>query len=225
MRNSGQFITEWLLSEDGIVSINLVVFPDIQPLQNRFDLAGSDSEAVSKALEIRALYALPFWDCLLLTQFDPTLFAQRVIKEAMLHNTISSLIQLSRKEIVQLPLILEEETRNIGINSRVLMNDGREMHIPLLDFHIPSYPANDRSVIAVLKELNLRGHLFRTNRSYHFIGEVLMDQTELVAFLSKAILLSPIIDKNWIAHQLIEGSCTIRLTRKAGQYPLLISKV
>lgn len=41
-----------------------------------------------------------------------------------------------------------------------------------------------------------------------------MSEDELVDFLAKGLLYGPITETRWIAHQIIERSCTLRVGRK-----------
>ncbi len=58
------------------------------------------------------------------------------------------------------------------------------------------------------------GFLLQSGESYHFYGKGLLDDRALVRFLGQALLLAPVIDRAWIAHQLIEGASALRISKK-----------
>lgn len=59
-----------------------------------------------------------------------------------------------------------------------------------------------------------KGAIINSGNSYHFIGCDLVNEAELVDFLAKGLLYGPITDTRWIAHQIIERSCTLRVGKK-----------
>lgn len=104
---------------------------------------------------------------------------------------------------------------NIGINSLVRTISGELCHIPMMDFHLP---VNERNTQIVNKICVLTGctkvAIINSGNSYHFIGCDLMSEDELVDFLAKGLLYGPITETIWIAHQIIERSCTLRIGEK-----------
>ena len=59
----------------------------------------------------------------------------------------------------------------------------------------------------------------------HFIGTKLIADSELTTFLGKLLMYNPIIDKSWIAHQLIEKYCALRISYKNGVIPKVIKSI
>lgn len=53
----------------------------------------------------------------------------------------------------------------------------------------------------------------------------ILTQPEFEKFLGTALLLAPIVDRAYIAHQLIEGRCALRLTPGGGksQVPTVVA--
>jgi hypothetical protein len=47
-----------------------------------------------------------------------------------------------------------------------------------------------------------------------------MSDRELAKFFGKAILLGPLVDRNYVAHQLINGSAALRIVSLAGKAEL-----
>jgi hypothetical protein len=48
------------------------------------------------------------------------------------------------------------------------------------------------------------------------MGWDLLPDESLVRFLGKVLLFAPIVDRAWVAHQLIEGACALRISSRAG---------
>lgn len=68
------------------------------------------------------------------------------------------------------------------------------------------------------------GYILDSGSSYHFIGIDIISYYDYMRLLYNAYLLSPITDGRWIAHQLIEESCNLRIGEKKGFTPTLIEK-
>lgn len=102
---------------------------------------------------------------------------------------------------------------------------GETKHLPLLDFHIPISEQNQHICEQLLRELKLSGYLLNSGKSYHFIGNTLLSEVQLIEKLYYALLLSPMIDRAWIAHQLIQKYCCLRVSKKYDRLPILISYI
>jgi hypothetical protein len=83
----------------------------------------------------------------------------------------------------------------------------------MLDFRIRPSIENEQLAIDILHRLKRGGTLLNSGNSYHFYGNrLLRGDQELVKFLGRASLFSPFVDQRWIAHQLIEGACALRVS-------------
>jgi hypothetical protein len=225
MITTKDIIKELINSNADIRSVTLVKFPVVRILQDRVSQDFSTRNAINEALNIRSLYSLPFWDSILSTQFSSDLYSPLILKEAAFHNKIISKIEVPRENLNIIDDYASSITDNFGINSCITKFNQELSHFVLLDFHIPNNSHTVPCVEQLIKLLNLTGYLLETNKSYHFIGDKLVSTVDLTKILYNALLYSPIIDKNWIAHQLIEGSCTLRITPKEGRSPFLIKKI
>jgi hypothetical protein len=99
------------------------------------------------------------------------------------------------------------------------------MHIPMLDFDLTSAPKNLGIIENILRVLKQRGMILNSGKSYHFIGYNLISENELLDLLAKFILVHPISDKAWTAHQIIERSASLRISKKYGSLPSYIKDV
>jgi hypothetical protein len=192
-------------------------------LQSRISLNSIDNAHFGDAMALRNRYSLPFWDSIMLSFYDKKHISKKILSSVLYH---------SKRNKVGIPrqYILDDELKeilslgiNYAVNSRVITGGTKKYHIPLLDFKIPESKENQIVVENVLSLLSLNsGYILVSGKSYHFIGSSLITEDELISLLAKAILFSPIIDKNWLAHQLIDRSCSLRFTSKYGILPRLI---
>jgi hypothetical protein len=193
--------------------------PSFPPsLQERFDLSSSDGQTVQQALDLRRQYDLPFWDGVMLSLFRARDVSERILKEATLHQKTSKLsfaIPFGERDVAEIRARLRQvqQTKMLAICSEVRLTDGSTKHIPMMDFHCPVGPQSLDLSAKVAKLLGVGGgFLVETDKSYHFYGTTLLTQTEMVEFLGRATLFSPIVDRAWIAHQLIELCCALRIS-------------
>jgi hypothetical protein len=83
----------------------------------------------------------------------------------------------------------------------------------MLDFRIRPSVENEQLAVDILTRMSTSGTLFNSGNSYHFYGDKLIDEKQLLEFLGKAALFAPFVDQRWIAHQMIEGACALRISR------------
>lgn len=62
-------------------------------------------------------------------------------------------------------------------------------------------------------------------KSYHFISRTLSTKSELIEILAKFILLHPISDKSWAAHQIIEDSASLRISENMMYSPTFVQYI
>jgi hypothetical protein len=107
-------------------------------------------------------------------------------------------------------------------------SDERRLHLPLLDLGVTPSQDGEAAAVDAIECLGLSGLLFESGRSYHFYGAEPVTDRELVAFLARAQLLSPIVDSRWVSHQLIDGRCGLRVStdsEKTPSPPLLVARI
>ena len=154
----------------------------------------------------------------MLSCFGESRDSTRLLHEATFHQSHSnSLIRISRSEVcdgrlinlIEAPLVGE----HLSFSSKVEFLGICSKHLPLIDFHCPESIDNDRLVSAVCKQLFHGPTLvFTSGESYHAIGLELLDEVSFREFLTRSIFFAPIIDTRYVAHQLLEGRCALRLS-------------
>ena len=99
------------------------------------------------------------------------------------------------------------------VSSDVKLLSRERAHIPMVDFRCPATGKNRELAIRACSLIDQAGgYLLESGHSYHFYGKSLLKPDEFLAFLGRILLLSPIVDRAWIAHQLIEGACGLRIS-------------
>lgn len=203
-----------------IDSINLFSPLATKTIQNRVDESVPVQEAINRGLSLRTKTGLPFWDCANLACFETGLSTGRLISEALFHNGSDvtrwhkPISWLSEKNVQELADSLSAD-RILIISSKVVLSSGETMHIPMLDFHCPVSEANTALVEECIRRLGFGGGwIVDSGKSYHFYGRNLLPAADLLQFLAHGLLLSPITDRAWIAHQIIEGACGLRISKR-----------
>jgi hypothetical protein len=176
-------------------------------------------EFVPKALELRSEFNIPFWMSIFFvaTNSDKSI-PNAVLDAATFHQDSSQQvkheIQVDKEFNKSILATLDQlpDSYVLTVNSQVITTDGQLRHIPMLDFRLKSSRSNHALVVDVVKRLNTPGVILDSGRSYHFYGTELIDDRELTKFLAKALLFTPLIDYRWIAHQLLEESCALRVS-------------
>jgi hypothetical protein len=200
-----------------IATLHVLEYPRVPSLQERSPLTPDDEELVAQASTLRERHRLPFWDSLLLSSFNRKSPPKSILAAARFHNGSRTTVhKIPAGEVTTLLQVNSPETTTAALSSLVRLNDGSRRHIPMLDFHCPSSAANLELATEVIRNLNATpGYLVESGKSYHFYGERLLVDSELTRFLASALLFSPIIDRAWIAHQLLEGFCGLRISGRA----------
>lgn len=210
-----------------IKNIYLHDFPTPKGIEERIQFGPIEKEQFKNAIQIKAAAKISFWESLMLSFFNREHFSEDIIHQMLNHHTRRDKFSVGREEVLDGHLEQYRDLNdNIAINSKVQMNDGKVRHLVLLDFHIPETPLNQKVVESVLNSFNLsNGYLLKSGKSYHYISNFVVSKIRLNQILNRSLFYSPIIDKYWVAHQLMDKSCSIRITRKKDSFPTLIKKV
>jgi hypothetical protein len=201
--------------------------------EGRAQFREDECALVNKALDLRSKFAMPFWDALLLSTFDSERVPENILKAARFHNTRVDLrLEVPSSPAMEASLVEicdQHENATVVLSSRLTMKGNPSIkHVPMLDFHVPYGEGSTAIATAVLMELGIAGGwLLHSGDSYHFYGKDLLENRELIEFLGRALLYCPIVDRAWIAHQIIEGSCGLRISSRAdmGGPPMVVKVI
>ncbi len=205
-----------------IEALILVEFENYNLIQERIDITSELNDTFMKALQLREEYNLPFWDGFNLNLFNKNLKNFSFLKEIQFHNKPRKKIFIYREDFNSIST--KYFSTYTGISSRILIKNNIR-HIPMLDFHIPVSNYSQKLCENIICELNLSGYLLESGKSYHFIGNNIISHAKLKSVLHRALLFTPVIDRAWIAHQLIQNYCCLRISHKYDRLPKVVSTI
>jgi hypothetical protein len=181
----------------------------------------ADVDLLRKVESVRAITegVVPYWEAVLAAAWGAKDF-ERFSIEAGRHNLSEDeerSFTVDRSELRNGRI--DEEVKAlrpdyvIALNSRCRLDDGTQAHLPLMDFRILPNLDEIRYLVLALRSINQRrGAILLSGRSYHYYGFDPMSHAEWLVFLGRCLLLSPLTDSRYIAHRLIGGSASLRLT-------------
>lgn len=207
-----------------IEALHFATFNGYELLQDRINVTDEIKDCFDFALKFRETYNLPFWDGFNLSLFNKNFSDYSFLQEIKYHNGKSEIFTVDTSNLSAFMSQLPTQ-KYLTINSKVKTFNGISKHFILLDFHIPVNPHNQEICKQLLICLNIKGSLLISGKSYHFYSYELYTEEELLGILSTALLYSPIIDRAWIAHQLIERSCCLRISPKYNHLPYLVEEI
>jgi len=219
-----QALAVLLSSLQDVEEVRLAECRPLPPLQVRLNLTAAERLVFERALELRSRTGLPFWDAALL-ELPAVPGATRLLDAAMDHvsfrgcerplpwgSAVAGGIERACSEFSA------AGGASLAFLSEVVCSDGSLRHLPMADFHAFKSATNQRIVEAVAERLFPKGAmLLESGESYHAYGTELLSEGEFRVFLGKAMLCVPIVDRAYLAHQLIEGRCALRLSSGGGK--------
>jgi hypothetical protein len=219
-------VQELVRSIPAISAVRVFKYQPPPAAQLRIERNDVENRLFEKALRLRENYQLPFWDSLLLSCFSCDQVPYSILNAAQLHvSHRSSEMEVQRSNVLdgalhRLAADLERDS-SLAIVSEACTINGMNEHIPLLDFHIPHSETNQNIVITILNSLLPSGFiLLRSGRSYHAWGTKTITSKDYTVFLARAMLYSPIIDRAYLAHQLIENRSALRISEGYPDKPI-----
>lgn len=192
-------------------------------LQQRLELTSEEKIIIDKAIALRKSSQLPFWEALMLSCFDEKADYSRLLEEATFHQTHNdSLIRITREDVLtgRLDKMINSlpPGHHLSFSSNIEFEKAGMKLLPLLDFHCPETTLNDQLVSEVCHQLYRHVVIvFSSGESYHALGLESLDNDGFRDFLTRSLLFSPIVDARYVAHQLLEGRCALRLSDSANK--------
>lgn len=190
-----------------------------EPVQTRAVLSDAMQTVVARGLKLRAATDLPFWDSVLVSSFGSQESIRPLLRAATFHKPVVEQLSISSAtcsaDVLERLNQRRPSNSSLALLSSVETDDGSIAHWPMLDFHIPADGGNARLALETVSCLEAGpGALIASGQSYHFIGETPMTRESLMSFLARALLLSPIVDRSWLAHQMLERRCALRISAR-----------
>jgi hypothetical protein len=195
------------------------------PLQERVgDVAPRVHRRILEVAEERRQYGGSFWDRLLERTVEEDMeLPTALLAAAEYHQSFADAVWSEWiKNDSRLRAALEQvtdapaEQSLVVIRSKVRLKDRTVAHLPMLDFRLRSSPSHHLPASQLAQWLLPGSCLIDSGSSYHVYGRQLMSDSDLASFLGRALQFSPLVDRRWIAHQLREGCCALRIGRGAG---------
>ena len=137
------------------------------------------------------------------------------LSEAKRHNKLRGTeFWLKREELLAggLRSYVPQDNHLLAICSEVKNCRGEVGHIPLLDFHIPSDKKNTKLVAEVTRLVFGKGIVLESGKSFHAYGKSVVTHDTFMHQLKIALLYAPIVDRAFVAHQLIESRAVLRVS-------------
>lgn len=108
-----------------------------------------------------------------------------------------------------------QPTETLVVTSRIRLANRAEKHLPMMDFACYDSQTDLRKLILALNEIGQReGVILRSGNSFHYYGFKPLTHRQWLEFLGKCLLLTPITDARYVAHRLMDGVCTLRISSK-----------
>jgi len=216
-----------LLAHQDLKSCTVFEYDSPPLLQQRITITEFEKAIIEQALSIREITKIPFWEAVFSACLKSGQCTDALLAATFFHNGQGYPISYDRRELDSdaLDKATKEYTRNIGLGSEVFIAHNESRHLNFLDFHCEVTDDNLRIVHQVCRGLMPQGFvIFDSGDSYHASSLNLMSAEERIHVLGKALLVSPIVDSLYIAHQLQQGSSSIRISNggKAKKFPIVI---
>jgi hypothetical protein len=219
---------ELLLAYEGIREIRFCRYRAAPFLQQRIELNTFEQEIVKVALEIRANAKIPFWEAVFAACLKSGKTTEALLDAAMLHQGQGDVSEMSMDEVRDggLEKISGQGNLNVGLSSQVTFYNGDSFHLAFLDLHCEISSDSAQIVSAVCRRIMPGGFMILdSGDSYHACGIRMISDRERVEFLGKSLLLAPIVDTMYIAHQLVQPASSIRISSggKRHKHPTVIA--
>jgi hypothetical protein len=213
----GEYLKALVECNPRILDVSILTYRQPPPVEERSAISSADVERLVLALALRGREGMPFWDAVMLSCFNNRNDTpEGLLQAALFHQPMKSCRDLiSRSTIVAggFEQIALSEGGILAVGSEVSISDLGRLHLPLLDFHCRESPENDRLVESVCRLLfDCTVAICRSGKSYHAYGLMAVTLDELRQFLYRALLFAPVVDRAYVAHQLIEGQCALRIS-------------
>lgn len=219
-RDAISVICKIVLDHPEIDRVRLVVTPRAPRAQTRLSDHPEVTPLLERGAELRAIEGMPFWDTVLLAaERSEHGLPEPLASAASYHQTVLVYPHLDHPAQGDLERWMRtvadgaKQDEIISFSSKVILRDGSEAHVPMLDFSARTENSGSlSSARTIVKELGVPGFLLDSGRSFHFYGSRLVSDTQLPGFLGAALLFAPLVDGRWVAHQLIGSACALRIS-------------
>jgi len=130
-------------------------------------------------------------------------------------------IHLRRSDVTSINLrnlIVKALTRDkaLVLCSKVETWEDETFHIPMLDFECTLSDKNLAKVEEFVRELDEKGVILVSGRSYHYYSFNLLPHNKWVKFMARTLLFTGFVDIRHIGHRILSGEARLRLAKIEG---------
>ena len=216
-----------LLKQPEIQAATLFQYDAPPQMQERISLTDVERELIERANGMRRETGVPFWEALFATCSVEERCTDPILAATFFHNGQGVSQQISRMEIENgvMESAARDSRRTVALGSRLAGEKGSLGHMNLLDLHCKVSPGNHTIVHRICRHVMPQGFLLLdSGGSYHACSVTVVSDEDRIQTLAKALLASPFVDARYVAHQLLQDSNSIRISRggKAGKAPIVI---
>ena len=228
-QHAAEFYTRLIEDDPQIQRVSILQFQRPVRLQERMTLSVDEKRLVEAARTDNLDTGLSFWDLLICRVLEEPTAGRRLLEQALYHQSVNeTAVHYSRKRLIDgelLKLTARKTGDVIAVSTEVVTSHSTTKHMPMLDFLCQPSDDNLRTCIETCRLL-FRGRywLLDSGKSYHGVASGLVVYDEWITLMARAILFGPIVDRAYIAHQMIEkkGCLRISATRTDGIPPYLV---
>jgi hypothetical protein len=196
-------------------------------MQERIAVTDAERELIEQANRMRKGTGIPFWEAIFATCAVEEQCTDPILEATFFHNGQGISEHISRRQIED--GVIESTARNtqrtVALGSKLAGAKGALGHMSFLDLHCEVSAGNHVVVHRVCRHVMPQGFLvLDSGGSYHACGVTLVSDDQRIQMLAKALLVSPIVDARYVAHQLLQDSSSLRISRggSAGKVPIVI---
>lgn len=205
-----------ILANANVRAFELCRYVGPPPFQERVRLGDFEQAILAASLEKRRSHQMPFWQAVFASVLEKGQCSPALVDAAVFHNGPgeSEVMPVEVLDGVGFDGLIDGVDTNISLSSRLHMFSGEDLHLGFMDFRCAASPSNLEIVKTICGELYERRYvLCESGNSYHACGLRLMSNSERLELLGKSLLLSPVTDVAYSAHQIRQGHSTIRISR------------
>ena len=211
-----------------VEAVNIFEYEAPPHMQDRIVMGETERRLVERAKRMRHGTGVPFWEAVFATCSVEGQCSDSIISAALFHNGQGVQKHVSMRQIDEGALekvVKEGANRVVALGSRVFGRDGPRGHLNFMDFRCLVSEQSRVLVHRICRRLMPDGFLLLdSGGSYHACSANIVSDEERIRMLAMALLVSPIVDARYAAHQLLQESSSIRISNggSQGRIPVVV---
>lgn len=196
-----------------VEGVNIFEYEAPPHMQDRIAIGEGERRLVERANCMRHGTGVPFWEAVFATCSVEGKCSDSIVSAALFHNGQGVQRYVSRRQMDEgaLEQVIKSSNCVVALGSRIFGKDGHRGHLNFLDFHCSVSEQSRALVHKVCRRLMPDGFLvLNSGGSYHACSTNIVSDEERLRTLATALLVSPIVDARYAAHQLLQDSSSLR---------------